>query len=131
MRNPVVLLLLLLLFSCSGEKQITIPDTVLSQERMADIMTDIHLLEASMNLNISKGLVIGNNRGLGATTLAILKQKGVTKEQYETSFRFYTEHPALLNDVYQLVLNNLSKLQAKVANEKDTTSIKKDSLKRP
>lgn len=88
-------------------------------------MTDIHLLEASMNMNISNTVALGNVSDIEATTLELFKKDSVTKEQYETSFIFYSNHPEVFMEVYKLVLNNLSQLQAEVANEKDTTAVKK------
>ncbi|HSH66210.1 MAG TPA: hypothetical protein VLB84_10540 [Bacteroidia bacterium] len=48
MKNTLVIFLSLILFSCSGEKKADIPKDVLTEEKMAKVMTDIHLLEASM-----------------------------------------------------------------------------------
>jgi len=47
-----------------------------------------------------------------------LKKNNITKKQYDDSYNFYTQHPALLNEVYDLVLNDLSKMQAEVTNKK-------------
>lgn len=120
-----------MLLACSDEKKVDIPNDVLPEEQMATVMTEVHLLEASLNLNISSAVTKGDAPDLQATTLELLKKKGVTKEQYETSFRFYTEHPEKLSEIYQQVLNNLSQLQAKVANERDPNPLPKDSLKKP
>lgn len=131
MRNTLVLVMCLVLFACSDDKKIVIPENVLSQEEMASVMTEVHLLEASMSMNISTAITKDGPPDLKQTTLELLKKKGVSKGKYETSFLFYTEHPDLLSDVYQLVLNNLSQLQAKVANEKDSTQTVADSIKNP
>jgi hypothetical protein len=131
MRNTVVFLMFLLLFACSQDKKVVIPDNVLSQEEMAAVMTEVHLLEASMNLNISSAVTSGDAPDLEATTRELLKKKGITKEQYDTSFLFYTQHPKMLGEIYQLVLNDLSQLQAKVANQKDSVQTAKDSIKKP
>jgi len=53
-----------------------------------------------------------------SASIDVLKKHQVTKPQYDSSFVFYTQHPKLLSDVYEKVLNELSKLQAKVANDK-------------
>lgn len=131
MRTSVAIILCLLLFACSEDKQVVIPAGVLPKEQMAAVMTEIHLLEASQNLNISSPVAKDELPDLESTTLELLKKKGVTKEQYETSFIFYSEHPEILSEIYQEVLNSLSQLQAKVANEKDTSRSAADSLKKP
>lgn len=107
----------MLLFACSdNEVQVDIPDTVLSEQKMAEVMRDIHLLEATMNLNVfnpDKTVVENPSPGLD-----VLKKNNITKRQYDESFDFYSQHPVLLNKVYELVLNDLSKMQAEVMNKK-------------
>lgn len=131
MRTIIVIMLCTILYSCAEEKEVVIPENVLSQEKMATVMTDIHLLEASMTLNFSNATNLINGPEMQATTSQLLKKNNVTKEQYQTSFVFYAEHPDLLTEVYKQVLNNLSQLQAKVSNEKDTTSRKIEPIKKP
>ena len=129
----LVLVTSMFLYSCSGNGEVEIPDQVLSVEKMAQVMTDMHLMEASMNLNISNAENIANGGDLQVTALGLLKKNNTTKEEYETSFAFYADHPSLLSEVYKQVLTNLSQLQAKVANEKEPVkkdTIKKDSLQK-
>lgn len=130
-RAIIVILLCTILYSCAEEKEVVIPENILSQEKMATVMTDIHLLEASMTLNFANATNMINGPEMQATTVQLLKKNNVTKEQYQTSFVFYAEHPDLLTEVYKQVLNNLSQLQAKVSNEKDTTSRKIEPIKKP
>jgi hypothetical protein len=118
MKKIALLFLCSCLISCGNNKSVPIPDNVLSKEKMALVMTDMHLLEASMNLNIASALPANQNVDMEAKVQAVLKKNAVTKEQYETSFVFYSTHTELLSEIYTEVLNDLSKLQAKVANEK-------------
>lgn len=79
-------------------------------------MVDVHLLEASLNMNtFSKENVVVNNVN---PTSDILKKNAVTKKQYHESFQFYSQNPKMLAEVYLLVLNDLSKKQAEVMNGK-------------
>ena len=130
--NTFFLIALLLLFSCSSQEPTGIPANILSKEKMAVLLTDVHILEASMNLNLSNEIrSVNENRE--ETMLAVLKKNEITREQYDESFQFYSEHPDLFGEVYKLILSNLSELQAKIANEKDPAkdSLKKDSVKIP
>ncbi len=117
MKQILSVLLVALLFGCSDKEDVKIPDTVLAKERMAEVMIDIHLLEASANLNIESTLNTGVNVPL--QTMNVFRTHGTTKKQYEESFTFYTRNPKLLVEVYQQVLNGLSKMQAEVTNEKN------------
>ncbi len=107
----------MLLFACSNnEVRVDIPDTVLSEQKMVEVMRDIHLSEATMNLNaFDPGKTAVENPSPG---LNVLKKNNITKQQYDESFDFYSQHPLLLNKVYELVLNDLSKMQAEVMNKK-------------
>jgi len=108
------LLFLSALLACNNNAEISIPDSVISKEKMAEVLLDIHLAEASMNLSLNpqsiqpKGIQLNVN---------ILKKHGIDKKMFDESFQFYSENPALLNEIYQQVLNDLSKLQAQVMNE--------------
>lgn len=109
-------LLCVLLFACSDETVVSIPETVLPKQKMAEVLMDVHLLESSMNLNVyNMDRIAAENTTPG---FDILKKNSVTKQQYDQSFDFYSKHPALLNEIYDSVLNNLSKMQAEVMNKK-------------
>ncbi len=113
MKKIILLFSVVLLASCSSiEDRVAIPDTVLAQEKMAEVLVDIHLLEASLNVNaFSRDQQIMNSIHPDSD---VLKKNNITKEQYQTSFTFYSQNPILLSEVYKLVLNNLSKMQAEV-----------------
>lgn len=118
MKNTFSIFLLSLLFSCTAieDKEVKIPENILSEEKMAQVMVDVHLLEATLNVStFSKDNVVLNNINPSSD---ILKKNGVTKKQYDENFQFYTQYPQLLVEVYQLVLNDLSKMQAEVMNNK-------------
>ena len=100
----------------SIEERPSIPDSVLSQEKMAEVMVDVHLLEAALNVSAySKDQIVASPI---IPNSDVLKKNDVTKKQYEESFAFYSKNPLLLTEVYQIVLNNLSKMQAEVMNKK-------------
>lgn len=102
-------------FGCTGDAEIVVPENVLSEEKMAAVLLDVHLAEASMNLNVNPQSIQKTSTDL---KVDILKKHNIDKKMFDESFQFYTENPALLNEVYQAVLNELSKMQAQVMNEK-------------
>ena len=113
-------MLLLVMVSCSENKSITIPDEVLPKEKMAAVMVDLHLLEASINVT-GVGPRNGDIDFPGKSIpldIDVLKKNNITKVQFEDSFKFYTNNPQLLSEIYQLVLNDLSKMQAEVSKKK-------------
>ena len=103
----------LLLFSCGEpEKQITtIPSSVLPKEKMAAVITDIHLAEAEANLNTLPDSASTAQVGFQK----IFEKNSISKAQYDSSLVFYVDHPELINEVYEIVMNELSKRQGEVA----------------
>lgn len=117
MKKISVIFCITFLCACTSiEERPRIPDTVLSQEKMAEVMVDIHLLEAALNVSAySRDQIVANPI---IPDSDVLKKNNITRKQYEESFDFYSKNPLLLTEVYQLVLNNLSKMQAEVMNNK-------------
>ena len=104
------------LFSCSEKKTEELPLNILSKEKMTEVMLDIHLLEASMSLNAN-----GPDNTIAVAPSKdsdVLKKHKISKSQYDESFDYYSKHPALLIEIYTQILNDLSKMQAKVSNKK-------------
>jgi hypothetical protein len=114
MKKIAYLLGLSLLIACSNKSSENIPANILSKEDMAEILVDVHLLEASINLNVIPTLTTNVNE---QTPVDIFKKNNITKKQYEESLNYYTEHPQVLAEVYDLVLISLSKMQAKSMNK--------------
>jgi hypothetical protein len=110
MKKIIAYLLLIFLFSCKQDnKQIVIPDTVLSKEKMAEIVLQIHLAEANANLNSPPDVRLTSKVNLEE----IIKSNNLSEAQYDSSMTFYINHPLLLNEVYEITLNELSKKQSK------------------
>jgi len=82
---------------------------------MAAVIIDIHLLEAALNLNAGN---VSKETMEEKVNTNIFKKHNITKEQYEESYSFYTENPGELTKVYDIVLSELSKMQASVGNSK-------------
>lgn len=117
----------LFLFACAQEKKESIPSDIIPKQKMADILLDVHLLEAAMSLNTYRPDMVAN--GNHAPAFDVFKKNKTTEELYNESFEYYAQHPELLNEVYQLVMENLSKMQAEVMNKKEDLKVKKDTIK--
>jgi len=95
--------------SCSDP--VEIPPDVLSQEKMAAILTDVQLVEAQIQMeqlernDSTKAVVYGYYK-------YIFQKHKISPEQFKTSFMFYSNHLDLLEHIYDDVLINLSKREA-------------------
>ena len=98
----------LLVFSCGQKpKPIVIPATIIQKEKMARVLTDIHLAQAEMKLH-----TLPDSTKMDSLNFKkIFVKDTITKQQYEESLNFYIDHPELLNEVYEQVVNGLSKMQ--------------------
>ena len=114
MKKFGIIFILILFFSC-GKREKPIPETILPKDKMIAVMVDIHIVEASLNLNLAP---TGSITSKGESYYNILKSNHISKQQYDESFKFYVEHPELCNEIYEGVLNELSKKQAEETNKK-------------
>ena len=115
-RKVAILLSCFFIVACAEEKKLEIPVNVLSKEKMAEVMVDIHLLEATMGLNTNNA--DRSNPEDPAPTFSVFNKHNTTKVQYDSSFVFYSYHPDLFTEVYREVLESLSQMQAEVMNAK-------------
>jgi len=97
-------------FSCSEETKETPPADLIPQEKMVPLLVDVHLLEASISLTQTpdpKRPVFGH--------YDIFKKHGVTHAQYESSIAWYSSQLDEFDKMYEEVLNELSRRQAREA----------------
>jgi hypothetical protein len=114
-KNIILFLVSFTLFACTDAEEIIIPDHIIPENKMAEIFVDVHILEATLNINAGS---VGKDTIGRKLNLDIFKKHNITKAQYEESYKFYTENPDALMEVYDIVLQELSKLQASVGQSK-------------
>ncbi|HEY4797902.1 MAG TPA: DUF4296 domain-containing protein [Bacteroidia bacterium] len=116
MKKLRIVALVLLLFSCGQEKkQVAIPSDVLPVEKMAQVLTDVHYSEAEKHYLLPSGLSVPVADSIARLQIdfkKVFEKNKITKEQYDKSISFYLDHLELLNEVYQNVLNEVSKMQS-------------------
>lgn len=99
----------LIFFASCSKKSVDIPKGILSKEELTPVLVDIHLAQASLNLNQTGD---SSHFSMDDYTASILQSHHMTKEKYDTSMAFYTEHAELLEEIYEEVINELSKKQS-------------------
>ena len=105
----------IIIASCQN-KEVEIPNNILPKDTMAVILTKMQLIEASVSTRIIKT----NEQKKGLAFYAqVFQEHNTTKENYDESYRFYSTHPLLLEEIYELVLIKLSTMQAAVDKEFD------------
>lgn len=91
------------------EKEINIPEKILKQKEMSSILTDIHIAQSAVN---NKIVTDSMNYTFNDYLNYILKQRKIKKEEFLSSLKFYSEHPDILQEVYDSVLTSLSRMEA-------------------
>lgn len=86
------------------------PANLLSRESVAQVLVDLHLLEAAMQAKVhsadsSKALFVGYNR-------FIFEKHGVDSEQFVRSFDYYLSNSLQMDTIMGLVMEELSNQEA-------------------
>lgn len=112
MKGAIIYILAFLLVSCR-EKEIPVPAPadVLPGEKMTAIIVDIHIAEASVKLKADSVFAEKEFQ-------KIFSKHGATKEQFEKSLNYYIENPEKLNEIYEGVLNDISRMQGEESKPK-------------
>ena len=102
---------LFLVCSCN-KKAVEIPKGILTKQELVPVLADMHLAQAAAGLNQFSDTARYN---LNEYSDAIFKLHHISKEKYDSSLSFYSSHPDLLDEIYQEVINELSKKQSEVS----------------
>ncbi len=108
MKQLAFLLLTCILVGCSDE--LKIPDVVLPEDKMVEVMTDVQIAESYIKLKFA--LRSDTIRTSDSIYAAVYRKHKISAATYDTSFQFYTTHPELLQRIYEKAINNLGTIEA-------------------
>jgi hypothetical protein len=96
------------LSSCTEQEQLHLPP-----DKMTKVMTDIYLAEVYSSLvNDSVGMSVNKNMdSLAVYYKTVLHHHGISLDEFSSSLRWYSAHPAQMDTVYINVLNELSTME--------------------
>ncbi|WP_428653269.1 DUF4296 domain-containing protein [Runella sp.] len=99
-----------LLFGCQDEPDI--PAGTVSEAKMAQILTDIHIIEARVGrlalTSLDSSTIITEH-----LKLQVFKKYGVDSATYNRSYKFYSTNPIYLERIYDIVVKQLEVRQKK------------------
>ncbi len=114
MKKILLAITLLGLFSCTS-KEVNIPSEVIPKDTMLMLMMDIHLAEAGIR-------TVAPDDSVSFYTVSyyhfIFDKYKVDKKRFQQSLKFYTDHTELLHDIYQKMIEEMSRKEAEVLNNK-------------
>ena len=110
MQKYSTLLILLIFFSCAPTSQKDkIPADIISQDKMVNIMAEMHIAETMARNTIHLG---DTNIQLVINYYDFIYQKNnVSEEKFKKSYDYYIKNPVLLDSVYSEIITKLSDKQ--------------------
>ncbi len=96
------------LSSCTPQFAV-VPGNVISPEEFAEIIIDIRLAEAQQKIYRQKGFY--DTDLIDSSYQMIYHLRGVTAEEVERSYSFYTEHPNWMEKISAEVIEKLNKME--------------------
>lgn len=122
---PIILFSLIVLISgCKTKPEdIKPPKYILDKEKMIDVLTDIHVAESFGYLKYYKEEE--RNKLMEEQYALIMKIHGIEPSLFDTSFSWYMVHPAVLEPMYDKVMEKIALLETQT---KDLTGPERDSI---
>lgn len=121
MLRAMCIVFLFLLAACSSAPVSTIDDSppkdLIPHAKMVTVMVDVHLLEAGITIHDGNAATTGKPKE-PIPFYDVMKKNGVTKDQYDRSFRYYSLHLDEMNRLYDEVLSELTRIQTREAQKK-------------
>lgn len=109
----IFIVITIFLSSCYhvNKSEIIVPDILISESQMVEILTEVQVAEAGFN--------ISKNRNKGKKLKPeyynrIIQEYGITMIQLRENIDYYQNYPKVMEDIYEQVLANLSRYQSDV-----------------
>lgn len=84
------------------------PDNLIDEERMVDILTEVHIAEARVS-RLSLRSIDSSNIAYKRLENQIFRKFDVDTATYRKSYIFYSSHPADMEAIYKKVTEKLTK----------------------
>ncbi|MQY78217.1 MAG: DUF4296 domain-containing protein [Bacteroidetes bacterium] len=108
----VITSLLILQFACSNpEEQIKRSD-IIPEEDLVPLLVDIHLSEGLLILSKVNKEYPGRDSVSNYTD--VINKHGFEKEDFDKTIHFYSNKPDELDEIYELVISELSKMEVRI-----------------
>ena len=108
-----------------NENETTVPDVLLTKDQLVEVLTEIQLVEAGFSISESR---IFEKKRKPKFYDKILNKYGITLVQLRTNVNYYQATPKVMEEIYESVLANLSRIQSEVLLENERIQKEKDSI---
>ncbi len=114
-KNWYIFLLVFGLVACQApqapEKETPLPDWVIPEDKMTDILLDVHIIEGA---RIGKK-VLGDSLYALDHYNKLWEKHQISKEHYDSSFDFYCQNAERMDRIYEDVILKLSEISSEQA----------------
>lgn len=100
-RLKLLILSLFLLTACANEE---IPEGVLDQQKMVNVLTDMTVIDGYMSTLMYTDTLRTSGKNYYAT---VYKNHNISKAAFDKSLKYYSMQPALLDSMYTKVTKKL------------------------
>lgn len=122
----LLILIFTLTISC-GMQQNNIPDNIMTKEQIIPILIDIHIAEASFQERGLQGDSLIQNAKNYYTS--IYKKHNITEKLFKESFDFYAKNINIMDEIYVIVIEELSKMEGEYYTGINTSKVDSTLLK--
>lgn len=85
------------------------PKVLISQNTLTQVLTDVHLVEAAMNMRRNNGQEFENQKN--AIFDSVFAHYSITPQILEDNLLYYNQQPQIMEKVYQDIIDSLTSLQ--------------------
>lgn len=108
--NKLIIVFFLIFFAACSQKEESesTPPHIINDTVMAEIISEIHLLDAVATLQTAEPVNFGRVKP-DSIVKSILLKHHITKAQLDTSMKYYSFNPQKFSLIYEKAINNLKK----------------------
>lgn len=112
----IFLIIIIVAFAASCKQQTEKkPDDIWSREKFVDAMVEVQITEAFIRLGYNRSHE--SYRHKDSLFKSTFDELGVSREEFERNFTYYSNRPKEMEEIYEEVIENLSTKQAELQGE--------------
>ena len=120
-RLSLIFILFVLVTACGHKDKGYMPERLLTEQEMIDIMTDVQIIEADINTQKSREYKLSDSIKIVPKDYVKLSQEyysqlfehyGITDSLFSQNIRYYTERPEVLERIMDSVVQRLTRKQS-------------------
>lgn len=114
--RTILFLALIVVFACS-KPPVKKPENLIEQERMINILVDVHMAEAAFNSRRHRDSLVQRSSSTDFY-YSILQEHEVQDSVFERSLVFYASQPRQFEKMYRKVMNQLTEIEQEYSGRK-------------